>query len=65
MLYDRCLEHVINELKCVEVERAAKLTRHVALGRTVEKVETREDTIVYTGGITHTEFVSPAFPWRY
>ncbi|KAG8697880.1 hypothetical protein FRC09_007586 [Ceratobasidium sp. 395] len=39
-----------------EVERAAKLTRHVAVGRTVTKVETFEDTIVYTGGITHSEF---------
>lgn len=39
-----------------EVERAAKLTRHIALGRTIEKVETSEDTIVYTGGITHDEF---------
>ncbi|KAG8754193.1 hypothetical protein FRC12_011276 [Ceratobasidium sp. 428] len=39
-----------------EVERAAKLTRHVAAGRTVTKVETFEDTIVYTGGITHGEF---------
>jgi hypothetical protein len=48
-----------------EVERAAKLTRHVALGRTIEQVETNEDTIVYTGGITHTEFVSAfAYPVR-
>ncbi|CAE6421580.1 unnamed protein product [Rhizoctonia solani] len=39
-----------------EVERAAKLTRHVAVGRTIDKVETLEDTIVYTGGITHDEF---------
>ncbi|KAG8754588.1 hypothetical protein FRC12_011152 [Ceratobasidium sp. 428] len=39
-----------------EVERAAKLTRHVAVGRTVTKVEAFEDTIVYTGGITHSEF---------
>ncbi|QRV86008.1 formamidopyrimidine-DNA glycosylase [Ceratobasidium sp. AG-Ba] len=39
-----------------EVERAAKLTRHVALGRTIEQVETCEDTIVYTGGITHNDF---------
>ncbi|CAE6415665.1 unnamed protein product [Rhizoctonia solani] len=39
-----------------EVERAAKLTHHVAVGRTIDKVETREDTIVYTGGITHEEF---------
>ncbi|CAE6477872.1 unnamed protein product [Rhizoctonia solani] len=38
-----------------EVERAAKLTRHVAVGRTIDKVETLEDTIVYTGGITHDE----------
>jgi formamidopyrimidine-DNA glycosylase len=41
----------------IEVERAAKLTRHVAVGRTIDKVETLEDTIVYTGGITHDEFV--------
>ncbi|KAF8610178.1 hypothetical protein BDV93DRAFT_483319 [Ceratobasidium sp. AG-I] len=39
-----------------EVERAAKLMRHVGLGRMIEKVETSEDAIVYTGGITHTEF---------
>ncbi|CAE6516483.1 unnamed protein product [Rhizoctonia solani] len=39
-----------------EVERAAKLTDHVAAGRTITKVETLEDTIVYTGGITHEEF---------
>ncbi|QRW00046.1 formamidopyrimidine-DNA glycosylase [Ceratobasidium sp. AG-Ba] len=39
-----------------EVERAAKLTRHVALGRTIEQVETCEDSIVYTGGITHNDF---------
>ncbi|KAG8748653.1 hypothetical protein FRC10_000044 [Ceratobasidium sp. 414] len=36
--------------------KAAKLTRHVAVGRTIEKVETYEDTIVYSGGITHSEF---------
>ncbi|CAE7137345.1 unnamed protein product [Rhizoctonia solani] len=39
-----------------EVERAAKLTHHVAVGRTIDKVETVEDTIVYTGGITHGDF---------
>ncbi|KAH7340954.1 Formamidopyrimidine-DNA glycosylase H2TH domain-containing protein [Rhizoctonia solani] len=39
-----------------EVERAAKLTHHVAAGRTIDRVETLEDTIVYTGGITHEEF---------
>ncbi|CAE6527285.1 unnamed protein product [Rhizoctonia solani] len=39
-----------------EVERAARLTHHVAVGRKIDKVETFEDTIVYTGGITHLEF---------
>ncbi|KAF8710659.1 Formamidopyrimidine-DNA glycosylase H2TH domain, partial [Rhizoctonia solani] len=46
-----------------EVERAAKLTRHVAVGRTIDKVETLEDTIVYTGGITHDEFATDGL-WR-
>ncbi|KAB5594111.1 Formamidopyrimidine-DNA glycosylase [Ceratobasidium theobromae] len=41
-----------------ETERAAKLVRHVALGRTIEEVETYDDPIVYTGGITHQDFVS-------
>lgn len=57
------LKQDVDVLQCVEVERAAMLTRHVALGRTIEKVETSEDTIVYTGGITHTEFVSLVFLW--
>ncbi|KAJ1309696.1 hypothetical protein OPQ81_006461 [Rhizoctonia solani] len=39
-----------------EVERAARLTHHVAVGRTIDKVDTLEDTIVYTGGITHQDF---------
>ncbi|CAE6490639.1 unnamed protein product [Rhizoctonia solani] len=39
-----------------EVERAARLTHHVAAGRKIDKVETFEDTIVYTGGITHHDF---------
>lgn len=41
-----------------EVERAAKLLRDVASGKKITEVETSEDTIVYTGGITHTQFVS-------
>ncbi|KAL5635509.1 hypothetical protein ACGC1H_004337 [Rhizoctonia solani] len=39
-----------------EVERAARLTHHVAVARKIDKVETFEDTIVYTGGITHHDF---------
>ncbi|KAG8965670.1 hypothetical protein FRC03_000305 [Tulasnella sp. 419] len=40
-----------------EVERAAKLIRDVAQGRTIEQVETKEDTIVYSG-TTHEEFAT-------
>ncbi|KAG8905553.1 hypothetical protein FRB99_008752, partial [Tulasnella sp. 403] len=41
--------------RLTEVERAAKLIRDSALNRTIEKVETSEDTIVYEG-ISHTDF---------
>ncbi|KAH9927474.1 uncharacterized protein BXZ73DRAFT_48770, partial [Epithele typhae] len=41
-----------------EVERAAKLLRDVAVGKTIVKVDALEDTIVFTGGITNEHFVS-------
>ena len=41
-----------------EVEKAASLVRTVALGKTIVKVETAEDAIVFSG-VTHTDFVSP------
>ena len=40
----------------LEVERAAKFIRTAATGKTITRVETAEDTIVYTGGITHEQF---------
>ncbi|OSD05801.1 AtMMH-1 [Trametes coccinea BRFM310] len=40
-----------------EVERAAKLLREVATGKTIMDVEAVEDTIVFSG-ISHTEFVA-------
>lgn len=39
-----------------EVERATALIRSVACGKVIVRVETSEDTIVYTG-TDHTEFV--------
>ena len=42
--------------RVLEVERAASLVRTVALGKTITKVDTTEDTIVYSG-ITREEFV--------
>ena len=44
----------------VEVERAASLTREIAQGRVIERVETTEDNLVYSG-ITHEEFVRFVF----
>lgn len=41
-----------------EVERAAKFIRDTATGKRITRVETVEDTLVYTGGITHEQFVS-------
>ena len=41
----------------LEVERAAKFIRTTATGKKIARVETTEDTIVYTGGITHEQFV--------
>ena len=41
----------------LEVERAAKFIRTTATGKKITRVETAEDTIVYTGGITHEQFV--------
>lgn len=40
----------------LEVERAAKLLRDIASGKTITQVDTVEDTIVFAG-ITHEEFV--------
>ncbi|KAF8488177.1 hypothetical protein JB92DRAFT_3090830 [Gautieria morchelliformis] len=40
-----------------EVERAASLTREIAQGRVIERVETTEDALVYCG-ITHDEFAN-------
>lgn len=40
----------------LEVEKAAKLLRDTAVGKIVTKVETIEDTIVYTG-TDHLQFV--------
>ena len=44
----------------VEVERAAEIITMVGAGKTIEKVETEDDDIVYTG-ITHEEFVSQIY----
>ena len=41
----------------LEVERAAKFIRTTATGKRITRVETAEDAIVYTGGITHEQFV--------
>ena len=41
----------------LEVERAAKFIRTIATGKKITRVETAEDKIVYTGGITHEQFV--------
>lgn len=46
-----------NSERLLEVERAAKFIRTTATGRKIARVETAEDTIVYTGGITHEQFV--------
>ena len=46
-----------NNSECLEVERAAKFIRTTATGKKITRVETVEDTIVYTGGITHEQFV--------
>ena len=40
-----------------EVERATKFIRDTATGKKIARVETVEDTLVYTGGITHEQFV--------
>lgn len=40
----------------LEVERAKNLVKKHAAGKIIQKVETSEDTIVFTGS-THTEFV--------
>lgn len=44
----------------IEVERAASLTREIAQDRVIERVETTEDSLVYSG-ITHEEFVRVMF----
>lgn len=44
----------------LEVERAAEIITMVGAGKTIEKVETEDDDIVYTG-ITHEEFVSQIY----
>ncbi len=41
----------------LEVERAVRLLNEVGAGKKIIKVETTEDTIVYSG-TTHSEFVS-------
>lgn len=46
-----------NDFARSEVERAAKFIRTIATGRKITRVETVEDTLVYTGGITHEDFV--------
>jgi len=43
--------------RLLEVERAAKFIRTTATGKKITRVETAEDKIVYTGGITHEQFV--------
>jgi formamidopyrimidine-DNA glycosylase len=40
-----------------DVERAAKLIRDTAKGRVIQRVETKEDTIVFSG-VSHDDFVS-------
>jgi hypothetical protein len=46
-----------DDLACSEVERAAKFIRTIATGKKISRVETVEDALVYTGGITHEQFV--------
>lgn len=46
-----------DDLSCSEVERAAKFIRTAAAGKRITLVETVQDALVYTGGITHEEFV--------
>lgn len=50
---------------CAEVERAAKFIRDTATGKRITRVETVEDTLVYTGGITHEQFVSSSLRWSH
>ena len=45
----------------IEVERAAKLLRELTLGKTVVKVDSVEDAIVFTGA-THEQFVGQSCP---
>ena len=40
-----------------EVDRVAKILRDAGLGKTIDKITTTEDTIVFTGGITNKDFV--------
>lgn len=40
----------------IEVERAARLLKQFALGREIQKVETNEDSIVFSG-TSHNDFV--------
>lgn len=46
-----------------EVERARKLIDTTLRGYRIVGVETWDDPIVYTGGITHGEFVSRGVVW--
>jgi hypothetical protein len=40
-----------------EVERARKLVKETCVGFKIASVDSREDKIVYTGGITHEDYV--------
>ena len=42
----------------LEVERARKLIQQACKGYRIKRVQTVEDKLVYTGGITHEDFVS-------
>lgn len=47
-------------MSCVtEVERARKLIEETCKGYKIAHVDTHEDKIVYTGGITHEDYVGP------
>jgi hypothetical protein len=47
----------LNLTNWVEVERAKKIIKDAALGGLISSVTTAEDAIVFSGGITHDEFV--------
>lgn len=44
-------------INLTEVERARKLVEETCVGFKIASVDSREDKIVYTGGITHEDYV--------